>query len=557
MKWSGRNVIALLGFTLLGVIVLLGFTAGLFFAFPNLSIGGVTSVDERNSQTIYKGDEITEILTSRNFIVESETVRISFLMRKENQAGEGTIVVEENATGISFNSIKRTHIQWTMTSVDGEKYYKIKVLEPKGLVKRATPSIVYINLWRDSRVPDGTSTAPYNIILRTGKSIVTFGGDPVDAAAPEMMHINKLTVDSAASVSFPVPPSNPTNEFTVDISRIVVNGSGVQMDARCKINGTVDLNGGNGKFTFSSIGGTLGVSGSNNLVTALNTGNVGWGSTQSTVAEGSLQIRGSCGSLFVRTVNASIDINSVNGAGGADMRTVNGNLHINAITAGGLWFTASGSGGVSVGRVVGTVTIPGMGLGTINLSNVTGECMIVSNKTNAGRISVSFDPDITANPSVQIEGYDGNISVYNIRGDCTIAVRDAVAVGGRGAGTGRANIYAHFKRVSETVILTANTGYVAGHDNLANITVDLDAPIWGVLDIIGTSYAENQNAAQPYLRNSYSYGTGVTFWLQDYTIIDNTPTDEASFWAEIEEEVGHSVVHAHIRVQTATRFYLR
>jgi hypothetical protein len=329
------------------------------------------------------------------------------------------------------------------------------------------------------------------------------------------------------------------------------------MDARCKIENTVDLNGGNGKFTFSSIGGALSINGNNNLVSAVNTGNVGWGSTQSTVADGSLQIRGRCGNLVVRTVNAAIDINSVGGAGGADMQTVNGNLYINSISAGGLRFVATGTANVSVGRVNGTVTIPGMGVGAVNLSNVTDECMIISNKTNAGTISVSFDPAITANPSVQIEGYDGNISVYNVRGDCTISVRDAVAVGGRGAGTGRANIYAHFKRVSETVILTANTGYVAGHNNLANITVDLDAPIWGVLDIIGTSYAENQNAAQPYLRNSYSYGTGVTFWLQDYTIIDDTPDDEADFWARIEEEVGHSVVHAHIRVQTATRFYLR
>jgi hypothetical protein len=373
-----------------------------------------------------------------------------------------------------------------------------------------------------------------------------------------MMHINKLVIDNSGAVSFPVQPTNPTDEFTVDISHIVVNGSGIVLDARCTITNMVELLGANGRFTFGNIGGAVSILGNNNIITAENTGNVGWGSGQKTVPNGSLQIRGGCENLNVWTQSAGIDINSVRGYGGANMQTVDGNLYIKEITAGGLRFTATGLASVSAGLVAGSVLIPEMGFGTINLTQVKGNTDIVSDKLGGAPVTISFDSTITTNPTLRIQGYDGNISASNIRGDTTITVRDAVAVGGRGAGTGRANIYAHFRRVSETVILTANTGYVAGHDEQANVTVDLDTPIWGVLDIIGTSSAENQNSAQTYLRNSYAgTGTGVTFWLQDWSVIDATPVDETLFWEIVEDAVGFPVLHSKIRVITATRFFLK
>jgi hypothetical protein len=361
-----------------------------------------------------------------------------------------------------------------------------------------------------------------------------------------MMHIRKLTVDSAATVSIPVTPLNPMGEFTVDIESVTVNGNGVQMDSRCLIKGGVEIKGHIGKFSFASIGGSLNIVGDNNSVSVENdiTGNVGWNAVN-----GSLLIRGKCANLNVTTTNAVIDINSVIGVNGAEMQTVSGNLHINEITGGGLQFTATGLASVSVGRVNGAVRIPEMGLGTVDLSNVRGNVDITSVKTNAGGITVSFDNTITANPTVKILGYDGDISVSNIRGDTDIAVRDFQN------GTANANIYTHFLRVSLNVIITANMGYVAGHTDRANITVDLDTPIWGILDIIGTAYAENQNAAQIYIRNTVD--SISTFWLQDWSVIESSPVSDDAFWTIVENAVGHSVLHSHIRVQTATKFFLK
>lgn len=565
MKMSGRNIIAVLGFAMLGVIVVGGFVLGMMFVFPRMKIGGITAVDERNSQTIYKGPEITEILTSRNFIIESESVDVRFWMRKEGQGAksaddlaadkrpEGSIVVEESATGLSFNSIKRTHVEWTRTALDGEEYYRIKILEPKGFIKRKTAAVVYINLWRDSRVPDGTSTAPYNIVLSNGKSIVRFGGDAVDADAPERFNIRNLTINSAGGVYLPVTPIEPTDRLLVNIQNIKINGSSIPIDARCGVSNNVEINGGGNTATFASIGGTLTVSGNNNAVTVENniTGNMSWGTIARGVPNGSLKIRGSCNNLSVYTADASIDVVTVAGPAGTEMRTVNGPLRITAITGGGLTFIATGKAGVSVGAVAGAVSIPQMGSGTVNLYNVQGNVNIKSDQSNAGGIFVSFHPELTADPSVDILGYDGAISVANIRGRTDISVRDWEN------GTGRANIYAHFKRVDESVSITANTGYINGHEDEANITVDLDEPIWGVLEIIGTSYAVSELSAGHYLKNSYTNGLGATFYLRDDTTVTFPKViNESIFWNAVENAVGQ-VPHSKITVKTTTRFFLK
>jgi hypothetical protein len=532
-------------------------------------LGSVTSVDERNSQTIYKGDEIIEVLTTRNFIIESETVNVNFVMRKESQAGEGTIVVEENATGVSFNSIKRTHVEWTMTSLNGQPYYKIKVLEPKGLVKRATPTIVYINLWRDSRVPVGKSVAPYNIILRTGRSVVAFDGDPVDPNNPEMMHINTLQIDNAAGVYLPTTPANPAGEFTVDIENIILNGNGITFDGRCLVKDSVKLKGHNGKYTLAAVDGTVDVSGGNSIISVTgNMGRLGIHGDNNVVSvagnvteqlgwnapNGGLTVSGQCGSLNVTTENARMDINSV--VGNVYMETISGNLHINEVTVGGLVFTVKNNGlaSINVGRVNGAVGIPEMGLGSVYITNVCGDVFITSDKKNAGPVTVSFDPEIDTNPSVRIIGYDGKITVSNIRGTTDISVRDALPEGGKGAGTGLANIDAHFMRVDEDVNITANMGYVNGHKDTANVTVRLNEPTCAVLTVVGTSVAEIKNSAQPYIPNTGNSGQNKVFYLYDRTTITTPLVDENTFWAIIEGVLGEPVVRSHITVKTSTIF---
>jgi len=541
---SRRHLTAVLGIVMLGIVVAIGGLIGLMFLFPDLHIGGMTTVNtERNSQTIYKGAEITEILTSRNLIIESDTVDVQILMRKEAQAGEGTIVVEENASGISFNSVQRTHIEWTMLSVDGVAYYKIHVLEPKGLVKRKTATVVYFNLWRDSRVPEGTSTDPYNIVLRTGKSAVTFGGDEVDSTAREMLHIDTLTVESAKTLTLPIPPDNLTSEFTMDIDKLIINGNSITVDARSTIKSLAEINGDKGKYTFGQIDGRLSIIGEKNTVIASAVGgNTLWGREDKTVKEGSLNIAGSTGGLIVWTTDAEIVTGSVLSSVGVDMHTVNGNLTAGRITVGPLKFHATGNANVVATRVGGNVDIDEMGIGTITLSEVRGNVNIASDKLDGGAVTVSFDPELTGtqNPTVTIVGYDGLITVNNIRGITNISVRDP------DNGTGHANIIAHFKRVAETVNITANSGYVSGHDTESNITVDMELSVPAAVKfrIIGTSYAMNQNDGT-YLTNvtSKDFVLVYYFYANDMTPYQVLPDNYST--------------NSTMTIKTSTRFYLK
>jgi hypothetical protein len=185
------------------------------------------------------------------------------------------------------------------------------------------------------------------------------------------------------------------------------------------------------------------------------------------------------------------------------MRTVNGSLSVNEISVGGLSFTATGGAGVTAGKVNGDVNISEMGMGAVNVSEVRGNVSIVSNKKNGASITVSFAKDLLTAPTVDIIGYDGAINVSNICGDADIRVRDANPAGN--SGTGYANIYAHFLSVAN-VKLTANPGYVAGHENTANITVELNNSISCVLDVVGSSFAWNYKTNEN-LFNSGAEGT--------------------------------------------------
>jgi hypothetical protein len=528
MKLNHNNIIAFLGFVLLGLVLLGGIVVGSFFVFPDLKVWGVTGVNERNTQVVYRDAKvIQEIFTSRRLIIESQTADIKLLMGKEHKMAEGTIVVEEDASGLSFNSIDRTHIEWLQELVTENNtqvlYYKIIVAEPAGIISKRAPTTVFINLWRDSVAPNGTSVAPYDIILRTNSSVVQIGGDDVDPAGDidlNSFHINTLRIESAGSVTFPVINNPINNDFYVDANNIVVTGSGITLNCSGRVNNEVKISGSGGTYNFTAIrpkanynSNALTVSGANNNVKV--TENAG-GNVSFTADSGYLKLFKDCGSLAVKTTNANISVNSVKGSEGINMETVNGSLTAASVDAGGVIFHANGSAGVDIGYAYGAISIPAigtgsvrvgkagssvnipkMGIGSVTLGSsdggIYGNVNVVSDLVNAGNVEVRFAKDANA-PTANISGFDGNVSLYNISGAVNVSLRSS----------GRGNIHAHFLNVSGVSSLTT-VGYVNDKNTVsttANITVVIEKNINPfTLNITGSSYAWDKRGNGSYIFN--------------------------------------------------------
>ena len=115
MKRELINLIATIGLVLLcGALVLGGLTAVLFI-FPNLNFFGAKSVNERDTQIVYRDPVLSDAFANGKFILDSTGTKIEVKMSKADSDEEGTIVVNESATGIAFNSLNRTLIEWTQT----------------------------------------------------------------------------------------------------------------------------------------------------------------------------------------------------------------------------------------------------------------------------------------------------------------------------------------------------------------------------------------------------------------------------------------------------------
>lgn len=455
MKKELINFITAIGLVLLGSAVVLGLLTALLFIFPNLSFFGAKSVNERDTQIVYKDEALTTAFANGNFIIESTGTKIEVKMSNEGYEGEGTIVVNETATGIAFNSLNRTLVQWTQTLYNEELYYKIKVLEPSGIVFSDKPTTVYINL--PHRGKDDTFV--HDFVLQNNYSDVNFSFADNTVGQTDTLRIGNLVVESAANVNI------PANE-NISLNNIEIKSSKTKFVCQSVVTGDVTVTGSNGVQTFNAdIMGDVKITGANNQF---------HGDTADSVTfshqNGSLTMN-EINELDVATVNAKITVGKVNS--GVTMTTMHGSLSVDEIVSGGVDFTAgkednaTATASISIGSVVGDVTVKNYGIGSVNLAGVNGNVDVLSCEVGGGNIDVGFQDD-ASECSVKVLGYDGNINVHGINGKADITVRNWEN------GAGAANIKAHFNKVVGTDNVIKAGGYVSGHHDWGNVDLLLN-----------------------------------------------------------------------------------
>ncbi len=541
MKTKIVNFVALVGFVLLGLSAMLGVLIGVLFIFPNVSIFGSRAVNERDTQIVYHGDELEAAFTNGKFIIESTGAQIEVKMSNAGYDGQETIVVNESATGIAFNSLNRTLIEWTQTlyGESNDVYYRIKVLEPSGFVFNQKPTTVYINLpYRND------PTFRYDFVLENQYSPVNFSFVDNTANNVNALQIDNLIVESAASVNF------PENQ---NINHLTMKGQNTKLNCKSIVNHNVLVTGKNNNLDFDvaitedvTIRGELnqfnGVSArklivngknnrvnfSNNLASDVNIqGNANYiagisaGAVTFTAKNGSLNFTNTVTSLEVGTVNANVAIGTV--TGDAFMETVNGDLQVRNV-GNGLTFNAgkvddpNALASVTAGQVTGNVSVNNFGTGSINLSNVDGNVIVRSYQVGGGAINVGLTGSNAHD--VDIIGYDGNINVRGLNGGVVELV-----VNGEQKRAGAANVYAEFNAVGANTEIRPG-GYISGHDDWGNVEVkfantcnDLDLYIQGTRSVHAatkygaiTVYKENE----PEVANTITLAGGEKGTLKIY-----------------------------------------
>lgn len=462
----------------MGTAVVLGALVGILFIFPNASIMGAKSVNERDTEIIYQDTILEQAFQNGKFILESQGTNIEVAMSSEGFAANGNIVVRESATGISFNSLNRTLLQWTQTLYNNELYYRLKILEPSGMVFTDKPTTVYINL------PHRTDDFKYDFVLQNHYSPVNFSFINDTDTNTDALLINNLVVDSAASVNVPYSENNSVNN-------IVINANKIQFNCEAKVLNNVLVKGENntiklGREELAGVAGNLTVTGKGNKVQGTSANKVIYNADN-----GSLNMSKTIGSLEVVTVTAPIKVGTVTGA--VEMQTISGSLDADKI-GGGLTFNAgsedkpTATASLNVNNVTGESKVRNYGIGKIDLDNVNGAVDIISQEIDGGDINVAFAKNVSGH-KVMIKGYDGNIKVTGINGgDVTVNVK------GGASRAAFANIDMQFNQVGTAMLSTG--AYPNGHDNQGNIKVTLGSSC-NNLDIYVCN-ARSANAAAKY-----------------------------------------------------------
>ncbi|MCM1403982.1 MAG: DUF4097 family beta strand repeat-containing protein [Prevotella sp.] len=474
MKRELVNFIATIGLVLLGAAVVLGLLVGILFIFPNTTIFGAKSVNERDTQIVYRDTALVDAFAHGKLILESTGAKIEVKMSNQDYTGENTIVVNESATGIAFNSLSRTLIEWTQTQYNGELYYRLKVLEPSGIVFNQKPTTIYINL--PHRAP--TDDFNYDFVLQNRYSAVDFSFVDTRSTDADALRIGNLVVESAASVNIPssknisvknVTIKSDNTNFTCQApvaGNVAVAGSHGSQTFSASIGGNVTVTGSHGSQTFnSSIGGSVTIKdGNNNHFHGNRSGVVNFENAAGSLTMNDVQ------KLTVNTTHADIAVNHVEN--GVTMTTRYGDLWVDTIDNGGLNFAAGNANNpdatatVTVNeKVTGTAIVNNYGTGQVNLFGVNGNVSV--NSCQVGGASINVEMQGSTAHSVTILGYDGKINVAGINGKVDIQVRDGKY------GAGAANIYAKFNRVVGTENRIEAGGYVSGHDDWGNVKIEL------------------------------------------------------------------------------------
>lgn len=457
MKRELVNIVAILGFVLLGAAVVLGVLTGILFIFPKTSILGAKAVNERDTQIVYQDEDLVDAFANGKFILESSGTRIEVKVSSEGYEGDGTIVVNESATGIAFNSLSRTLIEWTQTLYgdNDELYYRIKILEPSGMVFNNKPTTVYINL------PHRNGDFKYDFVLQNRYSPVNFSFVNDTETNTDKILIRNLVVDSAASVSIP-----STNDSSVDY--ITVNANKTKLTCKADVKNNVFVHGANNEIDCGSdntgVLGHIKIDGEHNSYHGTTAGSVTW-----EAKTGNLNMTKTIGSLNVDTTQAGINVNTVNGT--VVMKTVSGSLVAESI-GGDLTFNAGtadapfATAGIAVNHVSGSSKVTNYGIGNISLRGVKGTVNILSKEVGAGKINVDFASDASGY-KVDVLTYDADVSVKGINGGNVL-----IEVLGGHDRAGYANINAQFNKVGTATLVSG--GYVSGHDDIGNVSVTLD-----------------------------------------------------------------------------------
>jgi len=491
-----QRAVTYVGFGIAAIFLIVILLVAFLFLVPGSSLGGVSAVT-RATYITYSADtnpDVADLLNSRNIIIQSNYIDVEVRVRRDDQYSEGSIQVWENATGLTFNSVTRTHVTWEQVIVVsednvGEVFYRIVIHEPSGIISRSGK--VYINLFASANV----NVNYYNFILDTGRSNVTFASDDTD---DDVMEIGELVVrNSSGTINFP----NPVREedFRVNIQNIDVRGNGTTINKPTDVNGSVNVRGNFVTLNLGNIGGSVNVSGHtgrlsfrdvrgnisvgradawlNSIVTVSNVGgNIGGGNVAlhgnidfsqragSYPIEGNLTFIGDsgrvdiagCSLLVVDTANAIVTVRS----------------RVNSVR-----FDASGTGSILVNQISSLERMSNLLTdqadfaeinavhGAVNLQNVFAH---VNVDTRFGRspITVSFSRYIELTsavtssnnpvlPHLEIKSFDGAVNISNIVGFADITV---YALGGQGLTGGAGTVNAHFRNIVTRVVNIPNFG---------------------------------------------------------------------------------------------------
>ncbi|MCL2755632.1 MAG: hypothetical protein FWE45_01100 [Firmicutes bacterium] len=459
MSRAARTVSAYVAGAILGIFLVVFGIFALIFWFPrDLTFLGMGNVNQRESFTRYGCADVREVLDSRNIIVNSSRTDIMIRATNPGQADEGTIVIYEDARGITFNGNHRTHISWTQTlTPEREVFYQINVHEPSGMVQRR--ALVTINI-----ISDGSAPLPFNFIFNTGTANVTFAGDsPADFLLVESVVINP---GSVGIFTFP-QPANPSigRNFEMELQNLVVHASPATVRAPDGVTQSVIIHGNHGNYTFGEVG-TLYVPNSTsvNITTREIHGSVHINSRGGTmnlgIVNSSVTMTATTGRLnasrisgnvdFTTTSTGSVNVTEIIGtldvetnAGSVNVRSVHGNVNINSRRA-----------PIHLGTGTGSSPVPGM-RGNVTINNTYG----VTN--------VYFMNGIIGAPSLDFVGFDGNINARNIVGRTNILIESG----------GRAQVSAGFRRVQGNQNEIRYIGSTDPRSNFGNVRVILQGPL--------------------------------------------------------------------------------
>ncbi|MCL2586736.1 MAG: hypothetical protein FWE31_00670 [Firmicutes bacterium] len=425
---SARRVINIFALTLIGLVVAIaGVVAVIIFWPSDWTFLGIGGVNERGVWTRFDSDEVADALAHRNLIIHSRHTPVEVRVRKfeqlDVQDNRGTILAFENARGLTFNQIHRTHIYLTETLVDGELFFKIYITAPTGIVTR--DSRVVINLVSDE---DEFTGQPYNFILDTGIHPVSFRADQ----EVEHIAIDELTLLSGTigHVSFPTPPTQAF-PFHISLNRLLVHSTRASVNIPTNVREEVLITSPIGHVTIGSVGidggaqGVVNVPGSREMNLSLGTV---FGDINFDAATGSLRVTGQ----------------SYGVTGNVDMRTNLASLNATRIQE-RLDFFSNTASGVTIGRTDGEVNAEFASAGSMVITNSYNNVTVLSRSANLtiggtgaqqgargpvdinnryGWTAVNFARDVLnyGEPTLDFAGFDGNITATRIVGVTTVTV---------------------------------------------------------------------------------------------------------------------------------------